>query len=569
MVVSDLLQTLLAKRGIVDIDSFLNPSYEQDLHDPMRLSDMGKALDRFFRALEDNERIAIYADYDCDGLGGAVVLGDLLKGVGHENFEVYLPHRDREGYGFHASATSAIAERGATLIITADVGTSGHEGVEAARQRGAETIVTDHHEPMAGIPPALAVINPKLGSYPFPHLAGAAVAWKFAQAALSEGKRRGLPRFCAVADGFEKWLLDVVAISTIADMVPVVGENRVLVHYGLKVLRRSRRPGLRALAEAARLRLSAAGEDDIGFSLAPRLNAASRMDRPELALDLLTTKDPIEASRLARALEALNAKRKGAVTHIVREAKKRARQRFDDRTLVAVLGDTAWKPSLLGLAANSLVADRGGVVCLWGRDASGALKGSCRSDGRVSLVDLFLNAGDALEQYGGHAHAGGFTVSAAAVHTLHERLEASLTLCLSAQEGANGNRLVERHLPDQGGDASIPLSAISDALLCDVSLLSPFGVGNPKPIFHIPETRVVEVRRFGKEKNHLETTLECPRTGRRLRAFDFFKEPQSFTLPPVAGERTRVLGTLERDTFRGYDSIALRIVDFLPAAPVC
>ena len=553
---------LLAKRGIVDIDSFLNPSYDAHLHDPMLLSDMNKAITRFFGALERKERIAVYTDYDCDGLGAATVLSDFLKRIGYENFEVYMPHRDNDGYGFHAPAVRALCERGASLIITADVGISGHEGVEAAKLLGVDVIVTDHHEPMAGVPDALAVVNPKLpstgsgqgGRYPFPHLCGAAVAFKFVQAALAQGRRRELPQFLSVADGWEKWLLDAVAIATIADMVPLTGENRVLVHYGLRVLRQSRRPGLRALAEIARLRLVAATEDDIGFSLAPRLNAASRMDKPEIALQLLTTQDPNEAQRLARLLEDLNAKRKGVVASIVKEAKKRARARFTDETLVTVLGDSAWKPALLGLAANSVMNERGGVVCLWGRDASGALRGSCRSDGSLSLADLFAAVPDVFEQYGGHAHAGGFTVSNESVHTLHERLaEAALSLRASAAVPVGSAH-----------DATLPLSSISDTLLRDVSMLSPFGIGNPKPLFHLPETRITGVRTFGKAKDHLEVMLECPRTGRRLRAFDFFKQPASFTFPPSVGADARVVGTLERDSFRGHDAIALRIVDVLP-----
>lgn len=560
MVVSDLVQTLLAKRGITDIETFLNPSYDDHLHDPLLLSDMDKALERFFLALEREERIALYCDYDCDGLASATVLTDFLRRIGYGNFEVYLPHRDKEGYGFHAAAVRALSQRGTSLIVTADVGISGQEGVEAAGACGADVIVTDHHEPMVGIPPALAVVNPKLGSYPFAHLCGAAVAWKFVQAALAEGRRLQLPQFLSIADGWEKWLLDVVAIATIADMVPLVGENRVLVHYGLRVLRRSRRAGLRALAEVSRLRLSAATEDDIGFSLAPRLNAASRMDSPELALSLLTTGDGAEAARLAQALEALNRKRKGVVAAIVREAKKRARERFTEAQLVTVLGDASWKPSLLGLAANSVMAERRGVVCLWGRDATGALKGSCRSDGIVSLSDLFARAADAFEQYGGHAHAGGFTVSQEAVYTLHERLEEAARSLRSDASAL----VIREHLPAQTGDASVPLAAISDLLMRDISLLSPFGVGNPKPLFHIPESRVIDVRRFGKEKNHTEVTLECPATGRRLRAFDFFKEPAAFTLPPSPNAQARVLGTIERDSFRGAGAVALRVVDFLP-----
>ena len=578
MPISDLVSSLLAKRGILEsnVAAFLNPSFDEHLHDPLLLSDMQKAIERFFVALEKKERIAVYSDFDCDGVCGAAVFQDFFTRIGYKDFEIYLPHRDEEGYGFHAPAVKGICERGASLIITVDVGISGHEGVAEAARAGVDCVITDHHEAMVGVPPALAVVNPKLPStgstsslqagrgqvtaYPFPHLCGAAVAFKFLQAPLAEGKRRELPQFLSIPEGWEKWLLDVVAIATIADMVPLSGENRVLVHYGLRVLRRSRRPGLRSLAAKARMYLSSASEDDVGFSIAPRLNAASRMDKAELAFHILTTDDANEAERLAGLLEALNAKRKGIVASIVKDAKKRARQRLEDGGLVTVLGDVAWKPALLGLAANSVMNERGGVVCLWGRDASGALKGSCRSDGAISLTDLFHEAAASFLQYGGHAYAGGFSVSNEAVHTLQEALEvaaSNATISPTKERGAAFD-----------ADVALPLSAISEALLRDVSLLSPFGIGNPKPVFHIPETRISAVRAFGKQSDHIEVTLECGRTGRRVRAFDFFKKAEHFTYPPVAGMEASVYGTLERDSYRGASAIALRIVDVLPTYPV-
>lgn len=569
MEISELLRTLLAKRGIESeehIAAFLNPSYDSHLHDPMLLSDTGKALARLFTALERGERIALYTDYDCDGIAGAVVLSDFLKKIGYENFEVYMPHRDTEGYGFHPAAVDELAARGAKLIITADVGIAAVEAVKRARETGVDAIITDHHEPMGEVPNAVAVVNPKLGNYPFPHLCGAAVAFKFVQAALAEGKRRKLPNFLVVPDGWEKWLLDVVALATIADMVLMTGENRVLVHWGLRVLRKSPRPGIAALCAGARISQRTIKEDDIGFSIAPRLNAASRMDHPDLAFQLLTTHDRAEAESLARGLEQLNNQRKGVVAGIVKQAKKRARERFGAETLVTVLGDTAWKPSLLGLAANSVMGERGGVVCLWGRDASGSIKGSCRSDGKISLVDLFANAGDVFEQFGGHAHAGGFTVANERVHTLHEDLILAASNAASKTSNVDGS--------GTAFDAALLLSAISHALMEDISRLAPFGIGNPKPVFLVSEVNIAQVKRFGKENNHIEVMLECRQSGRSIRAFDFFKGPEHFTHAPVQGVVANVLATLERDTFsarggsasggKAISGLALRIVDILP-----
>src|SRR3989338_4218268 len=356
MEVSNLVRSLLSKRGIeteIDIASFLNPDYELHTHDPFLLSGMDVAVDRVLRAIERGERIAVYADFDCDGIPGAALLSDFFKRIGYENFEVYLPHRDREGYGFHTEAISALAGRGVKLIITIDVGTNAVGAVAHAKELGVDVIVTDHHE-VTELPDAVAVLNPKIVPYPFPHLCGAAVAFKFVQAALAEGKRRKLEKFLAIPEGWEKGLLDVVAPATIADMVAMTGENRVLVHWGLQVLRKSPRPGLAALCASARVSQRAITEDDIGFSLAPRLNAASRMDHPDLAFQLLTTRSRAEAESLAHQLEQLNNQRKGVVASIVKQAKKRARERFGIGTPVTVLGDTAWKPALLGLAANSV-----------------------------------------------------------------------------------------------------------------------------------------------------------------------------------------------------------------------
>src|SRR3989344_4695091 len=419
---SPLVRSLLEKRGVTseaDVQDFLEPDYDLHTHSPFLLAGMQTAVERVFAAFDRGERIAVYADFDCDGIPGAAVLSDFFEKLGYGNVEVYLPHRDREGYGFHTEAIETLAVREVKLIITVDVGTTAIDAVAFAKQKGIDVIVTDHHEIPGALPDAVAVLNPKfvppassgVERYPFSHLCGAAVAFKLVQALLEVGRKRELPAFSAVPSGWEKWLLDLVAIATVADMVPLLGENRVLAHWGLKVLRKSQRPGIAALCEKLRLRRSELTEDDIGFSFAPRINAASRMDEPDAAFKLLTTHDASEARDIAAHLEKLNTRRKATVGSIVREAKKHVRERFGEGDGVVVLGNPEWKPSLLGLAANSIVEERGGVACLWGRDALGRLKGSCRSDSSVSVVELFAQADGAVLEYGGHAASGGFSVS--------------------------------------------------------------------------------------------------------------------------------------------------------------
>ena len=413
-VISELVRSLLAKRGVESpeaIAAFLSPDYLAATHDPFLLMDMDKATARVFNAIERNERIAVYADFDCDGIPGASILSDFFTKIGYRNFEVYLPHRDREGYGFHPEAIRTLASREVKLIITVDVGTVAYEGVTTANGVGIDVIVTDHHEMTQKLPDAFAVLNPKRDPYPFSGLCGAAVAFKLAQAMLIEGKRKKIAAFETIPDGWEKWLLDLVAIATVADMVPLTGENRTLAFWGLNVLRKSARPGITALCNELRLKKSELTENDIGFSIAPRVNAASRMDEPVLALSLLTTRDPSEAQTLARRLEELNASRKGIVAAIVRSARKRVRERYVESDRVVVLGDTEWKPSLLGLAANSIMSDRGGIVCMWGRDINGNLKGSCRSDGGIALPELFAAARESFIECGGHNASGGFSIS--------------------------------------------------------------------------------------------------------------------------------------------------------------
>ena len=562
---SNLVRELLSKRGITleeEVERFLHPRYEEDTHSPFLLQNIDQAVARVLNAIENNERIAIYADFDCDGIPGAALLSDFFKKIKYDNVEVYIPHRDREGYGFHLEAIDELSESGVQLIITVDVGTNAVAAVLHAKEKGIDCIVTDHHE-ILGELPACIVLNPKFPStssgqvaYPFPDLCGAAVAFKLVQAMLGEGKKRTIESFAKITDGWEKWLLDLVAIATVADLVPLVGENRVLAHYGLRVLRKSPRMGLVALCNRLRLRKSELTEDDIGFSIAPRINAASRMDEPEFAFRLLTTHDREEAEKIAAHLEELNARRKGVVSGIVRQAKKIVRERFRPEEKIVAFGNPEWKPALLGLAANSIMEARGGLVCLWGRDAEGRLKGSCRSDGSISVVDLFTSARDAFVEFGGHEKSGGFSVSHDRVHTLHESLAA-------AGEKLAGDA---REIEVRSHDAIIALSEITRPLLEEVSTLAPFGIGNPKPLFSIAALTVSSVKRFGKDQNHLEVVVSCARTGISMRAFDFFRSPEDFTAAPQIGNRARLLASVERDTFRG--GLALRLADVLPDARI-
>jgi len=560
--VSDIVSSLLEKRGISPekLEAFLSPSYERDTYDPFLLNDMRMAVERVFQAIDTEERIAVYADFDCDGIPGAAVLLNVFQKVSYPHIEAYIPHRDREGYGFHLGAIDTLKARGVTLIITVDVGTVAYEACAYARSLGIDVIVTDHHEiqkegEIEKRPDAFALLNPKIAPYPFGGLCGAGVAFKLAQALLHEGRARAHPLFSSVPLGWEKWLLDLVAIATVADMVPLVDENRALVTWGLFVLRKSQRPGITALVNRLRLRKPLITEDDIAFSFAPRINAASRMGDPELALRLLTTNSLEEADALAAQLESLNNKRKTTVATIVKAARARAKERYAPEARAIVLGNTAWKPALLGLAANSVMEDYGGLVCLWGRDAEGKLKGSCRTDGSVNLMDVFAQAREVFDECGGHTCSGGFSISHERVHHLPEVLEEAVAAARSDEGSAKD--LLETDL----------FASLREAhtLIRDLARIAPFGVGNPKPLVRFPRVVVSSLKRFGSDKNHIELQLVEQVSAVRMRAFQFFKSEFDFSYTPREGDMVDLIATLERDTFRGADAIALRIVDVMHA----
>ena len=546
---SSLLNTLLLRRGITDSDAaehFLNPSYRDHLHDPHELKGMNAAVERVLRAIDKNERILIYSDFDADGIPGAVVLNEFFRAIGFENFEHYIPHRHDEGFGVHLGAIEQFKDDGVDLVITIDCGIADSDEVARAREHGMDVIITDHHESNDNLPDATAIIDPKQEGcgYPFPDLCGAGVIFKLVQALLSA-------RDFELPIGREKWMLDMVGLATLSDMVPLVGENRVLASYGLTVLRKSRRPGLMKMMRELGITQPRLTEDDIGFMISPRINAASRMGVPMDAFTFLSTRDHGEADRSVKHLNTINEERKGVVASMVKEIKKRldGHERTSD-TPVIVAGDPEWKPSLLGLAANTLAGELDRPVFLWGRDGKHELKGSARSNGRVDLTKLMEGAGDVLTQYGGHKLAGGFAVDHESVHRLEEAL-------LQAAENVPEEPLDET---DGEPDAELRLADVRDELFDEINRLAPFGVGNPKPLFRFRDVKIESARTFGKQNNHLELQLTTPDT-RPVKAIAFFKTPQDFGRDLTQGKYITLTAHMERSFFRNRPELRLRIVN--------
>jgi len=351
---SELLYDLMIARGVVGPSAqqeFLTPDFLRDSHDPMLLPDMEKAVDRVLHARQSGEKIAVWSDYDCDGIPGGVALTEFLREVGLP-VRHYIPHRHKEGYGLNKEGLLELAEQGITLVITVDLGTTESENIAFAKEKGIDVIVTDHHVVQEIIPEAFALLNPKRAdsTYPFDGLCGAGVAWKLVQGVLHKLRTSG--QTSVYPEGKEKWLLDLVGMATLSDMVPLVGENRMLASFGLLVMRKNRRLGLAALLQLLKIKPATLTEDDIGFMVGPRINAASRMDKPETAARLLATHDIEEAEELAHTLNHINDERKGLVAATVKEVHKRMNEHTESS--VIVMGNPNWRPGILGLVANNL-----------------------------------------------------------------------------------------------------------------------------------------------------------------------------------------------------------------------
>ena len=540
---SALTNRLLLARGVTadSVAAFLSPNYETELHDPFLLYDMDTAVVRIMTAMEANECIVIYSDYDCDGIPGAVVLHDCFTALGYSNFINYIPHRHYEGFGLNTKALDTLKERGATLLITIDCGTSDVEAITYANQIGIDVIVTDHHEPPVELPEAAAIVNPKLGGYPFPDLCGAAVVFKLAQALLARTEHTLLP-------GTEKWWLDMVGIATVADMVPLTGENRVLAHYGLKVLRKSKRPGLQKLLQKNRVDQRFLTEEDIGFTIGPRINAASRMDTPEDAFHMLRETDVTTAGSYVDHLEKLNKDRKAMVGVMTKELNKRL-EHMEEIPAVLVIGHPDWRPALVGLAANKLAEQYHRPVFLWGRDGNGVYKGSCRSGGTVSVVTLMNAAAESFLEHGGHHFSGGFSVRDESIFSLSETLnEAFVRL---------GNKaMIEEEIVI---DAELLLDEVTNTLMDELTLLAPFGTGNAKPLFSFQNSVPRKMEQFGKEQEHLKLVFET-KNG-TLEAIAFFAKPNDFVRSPMAGTPMTLIGHLERSYFMNRPQLRIRVVD--------
>ncbi|MDQ5922637.1 MAG: single-stranded-DNA-specific exonuclease [Patescibacteria group bacterium] len=543
---NDILNLILDKRGLSneEKDIFLNPKYERDLHDPFLMRDMEKACVRVYEAMEANEKIIIYADYDCDGIPGAVILEDLFKRVGYKNYQVYIPKRNSEGYGLNLEAIDIFRESGVKLIITIDLGITAVEEVAQAEVFGIDTIITDHHLPHEILPRAYAILNPKVDDYPEKMLCGAGVMFKFVQGFL-----RKYGELFKTKEGTEKWMLDMAGLATLSDMVPLLGENRAISYFGLKVLKKSPRIGFKKLLKKMNINQNYLTEDDVGFMVTPRLNAASRMDDPMRAYELLSTSDEEEAEMLAEHLTEINDERKSIVTKIMRDVNHKFKSGVTSE--VIVVGDPSWRIGVLGLVAGKITDEYKRPVFVWGRDENDLIKGSCRSDGSVSVVELMTATSESFVDFGGHELAGGFTVKTDQVHFLEENLSVSYR---------DVKRLLKEN-KDKNFDVEADFSILTMKNWKEIEKLSPFGLDNPKPIFLFEKVEINNIKKFGKNGGeHVEITFKDLK-GKLAKGVSFFSGVESFSTLVTEKKVVNLLATFDLSRFMGRVELRLRIED--------
>ncbi len=493
--VSPLLARLLVQRGIEDVRGFLEPSLSA-LHDPFLMLGMRAAVERIRGAVANHERILVYGDYDVDGTTGIVLLKtaiELLGGVA----AFHVPHRIREGYGMRGEVVEDAARGDVRLLISVDTGIRENEVVTRARELGIDTIVTDHHLPEEEIPGALAVLNPNQPgcAYPDKYLCGVGVAFKLIQALLAESGWEDSRRKRILVS-----MLKIVAIGTIADMVPLLGENRVFTRIGLDGLRRPATPGLKALLDVAGLgdkaRITAG---DVGFRIAPRINAAGRMDHAKDIVTLLTTRDERVAADIAQRLDGLNSERRRAESDVAAEIIERLERlpAADAIPFIVVAGE-GWHPGVIGIVAGRIAERYHRPTLVLSVDPqSGMATGSARSIAAFHMLEGLQSVADIFERFGGHRQAAGCKLQADRVADLRAALNAYAASALNAED----------LVPSLDLDGDLPFAAITDNAMEEIGQLHPHGLGNPAPVFSAPNV-VVKTQPKVIQNRHLKLRVE-------------------------------------------------------------
>jgi len=544
-----IVASLLDQRGYREEDErvrFLSPQYDRDLHDPFLFSQMERVVERIGISLSRGEVIGIFGDYDADGVTSATVMRETIQALGGRAV-VYIPRKDTEGHGLNTRALDFFTKEGARLIMTLDCGMMNHEEIEEANMLGLDVIIIDHHHVPEVLPSAYAIINPKLTgeTYPFRDLCGAGTAFKVAQALFR--------RFAPEKEDQVKWLLDIVATGTVADVMPLVGENRVLVTYGLIVLSRTRRIGFQEMFRVGRMPFNADKKPsarDIAFQIAPRINAASRMAHAMLAHDLLMESDTEKAGELALELENHNNARRKLSTETAEQVSALVEAEYQDKKFIFAVGE-AYPFGIVGLIAGRIAHAYRKPTCVLFRGATESM-GSFRSIPEFNIIEAIEKCADLLVKFGGHAQAAGMTIKNENLDAFYERFSA----------------LVEHDLrevmtePELWIDMEIRPTDIVPELVTGIARFAPFGEGNAEPIFSLADMLVKQVRFVGSGNKHLKFSLESPDG---LKSFDAIGFSLGERFPMISvGDRLDVAFTLEENVWNGRSSIQLKLVDVCP-----
>ena len=534
--ISELLATVLVNRNIVnekDVELFLNPT-RNDFHDPYLMPDMKSAVKRIIQAINNNEKTIIYGDYDVDGITSITVLSKFLKARGLD-VGAYIPNRLNEGYGLNKEAIKKIADEGYKLIITVDCGISGTEEVKYAYSLGMEVIVTDHHEPLEELPKALAVIDCKRkdNKYPFNSLAGVGVAFKVIQAIGIELK---------IDEKEYLKYLDIVAIGTISDIVPLIDENRVIAKLGLKLVEVTKSPGVRALLNASAYK--EVNSNTVSFGIAPRINACGRMGHERDALDLFLTENIVEANRITNILNEYNKERQNIEKRIFEEAVAKIEKDHLDKNNSIVLGSENWHHGVIGIVASKITElyFKPGILICFEENVG---KGSGRSIPGFDLHGALCATSEYLEKYGGHEMAVGLSLK-------QDKFQEFIKAFEEKAEQAHTEEIV----PVVKIDKEISLKDITLENVKSLNLLEPFGEANKTPIFIYRNLKIDSIRALSEGK-HLKLTLKDANTIINAIGFNMGKYSEEYQL----GDKIDIIGVLEINSFNGVESVQINMKD--------
>jgi single-stranded-DNA-specific exonuclease len=530
---------LLVQRGFGDADAarrFLKPS-RHDLHDPLLLPDMDVAVARLQRAVQAGETVLVHGDYDVDGQSAATIMTRVLRHVGGKA-AAFVPHRIRDGYDLSSAGVRAAADAGARVILTLDCGTTAVEAVAEARALGMDVIVVDHHLPGPERPDALALVNPRRpeSRYPYPELCGAGLAWKLGLALLGA---------MGLGDVFAWHLLDLAALATVADLVPLTGENRVIVRLGLKIMKDTRWPGLAALIQAAGLGGKTIRAGQVAFTLGPRINAVGRVGDANDGLRLLLTDDATEAGTLAAQLERQNAERQALDQKTLDEALEALDRDYDpDHDVGVVLAKEGWHPGVIGIVASRVVERIARPVFMIALDGDTG-KGSGRSVSKVDLHRALARCADYLEKWGGHKMAAGLTVRA-------DQLE---DFKVAFNEACRDQVRPEDLVLTQRVDAVLTLAELSGEFEHLLRALEPTGMGNPGPVFGLEAVQLTGPRPIGER--HIRFVLTDGQARLRTVAWGMREDVERVA---ASGSRLRAAVKLDHDSWLGQETVEGRLV---------